>query len=205
MLTSPPYKSKDVNGQYYEWYSKFMREVERICSEYAIIFNSGTRINDLIRLYPVGLGPETNREAGGPFRVLLWTKGVSQYSYRWNPIFVYRFTEKWNINNNIWTDVIPEASVLSKTNHPYEDPISLYIFLIKMLLPNKNQIRGRRKAHPVDGLTILDPFMGHGTTAKACEITHHPWLGFEIDPKRCERANKRLTNQSLLYVEVQTS
>jgi DNA modification methylase len=33
-----------------------------------------------------------------------------------------------------------------------------------------------------EGDVILDPFMGSGTTAKACELMNRKWIGFEINP-----------------------
>ena len=40
--------------------------------------------------------------------------------------------------------------------------------------------------------TVLDPFMGSGTTAVACINTNRNYIGFEIDPDYYEAAQKRL-------------
>lgn len=47
------------------------------------------------------------------------------------------------------------------------------------------------------GDTILDPFMGSGTTALACKGLGRHYIGFEIDPKYCEIARKRLSEVQL--------
>ena len=39
---------------------------------------------------------------------------------------------------------------------------------------------------------VLDPFMGSGTTAKACYELNRRFIGFELDPEYCEIARKRL-------------
>jgi site-specific DNA-methyltransferase (adenine-specific) len=39
---------------------------------------------------------------------------------------------------------------------------------------------------------ILDPFMGSGTTAKACILLNRNFIGCDISQKYCEIANKRI-------------
>ncbi len=46
--------------------------------------------------------------------------------------------------------------------------------------------------HSNEGDTILDPFMGGGTTAIACINTGRNFIGFEIDKHYCEIANERI-------------
>jgi len=44
----------------------------------------------------------------------------------------------------------------------------------------------------VEGDVVYDPFMGSGTTAKACVLTGRAWLGSEISQEYVEIAEKRL-------------
>jgi DNA modification methylase len=46
----------------------------------------------------------------------------------------------------------------------------------------------------VDGLT-LDPFLGSGTTAVACERLKRQWIGIEIEEKYCEISAKRIEKE----------
>jgi len=46
----------------------------------------------------------------------------------------------------------------------------------------------------VQGVT-LDPFLGSGTTAIACERLNRRWIGIEIEEKYCEIAKKRIENE----------
>ena len=46
--------------------------------------------------------------------------------------------------------------------------------------------------HSNEGDTILDPFMGSGTTAIACINTGRNYIGFELDKQYCEIANERI-------------
>lgn len=50
--------------------------------------------------------------------------------------------------------------------------------------------------HAPDAI-VLDPFIGIGTTAKACQNTMRQWLGFELDPLTAERAKDRVLNIQL--------
>ena len=64
------------------------------------------------------------------------------------------------------------------------------------------EIKGRISKHQWGiiyggGGTVLDPFMGSGTTAVACKLTGRHYIGFEIDPKYCEIANKRVNSVSV--------
>lgn len=47
------------------------------------------------------------------------------------------------------------------------------------------------------GNTVLDPFMGSGTTAKAALESGRNYIGFEISKEYCEIANNRLENLQL--------
>lgn len=48
------------------------------------------------------------------------------------------------------------------------------------------------KSHSVKENTVLDPFMGSGTTAVACAKTGRNFIGFELEQKYVDIANKRV-------------
>lgn len=43
-----------------------------------------------------------------------------------------------------------------------------------------------------EGDTVLDPFMGSGTTAKVAKLNNRNYIGFEISEEYCEIAQKRI-------------
>lgn len=46
-----------------------------------------------------------------------------------------------------------------------------------------------------EGDVVLDPFLGSGTTAIACERLGRRWIGVEIEERFCELARKRLEGE----------
>jgi DNA modification methylase len=53
-----------------------------------------------------------------------------------------------------------------------------------------------------EGATVLDPFMGSGTTGVACMQTGRKFIGCEIDPGYFEIARKRIEAAVPLTAEV---
>ena len=65
-----------------------------------------------------------------------------------------------------------------KNIHPTVKPLKLMLYLVTI---------GSRI-----GNTILDPFMGSGTTGVAAKILHRNFIGFEIEGKYFEIASQRI-------------
>jgi site-specific DNA-methyltransferase (adenine-specific)/modification methylase len=76
-----------------------------------------------------------------------------------------------------------------KTEHPTQKPSDLIMDLLAV--------------HTQPGDTILDPFIGSGTTAVACIKTDRNFIGFEIDKGYYDIANKRIeAEQAQLRLEL---
>lgn len=105
----------------------------------------------------------------------------------------------YELNNNgfrMITDTIfapnkNRMKFLERTEHPTQKPISLMEKII-LMLTNENE-------------TILDPFMGSGSTGLACLFKNRNFIGCEIDKEYFEIAERRLKStqdtlkQSLFY------
>ena len=92
---------------------------------------------------------------------------------------LYKFFRGQKIHNSI--DAVINKDVL--TIHPSQKPIKLMSYLI-------NEFTS-------ENATILDPFMGSGTTGVACVQTGRNFIGIEIEPKYYEIAEKRIAEAQL--------
>jgi site-specific DNA-methyltransferase (adenine-specific)/modification methylase len=63
--------------------------------------------------------------------------------------------------------------------HPFQKPIQLMLWCLCM--PKMSE-----------ACTVLDPYVGSGTTAVACEKLNRKWVAIEIEEKFCEIAAKRI-------------
>ncbi|MBK9272899.1 MAG: site-specific DNA-methyltransferase [Saprospiraceae bacterium] len=89
-------------------------------------------------------------------------------------------SEKGLIENNR----NPENRLPNKNNHPTVKPLALMEYLIKMVTPK--------------GGTVLDPFMGSGTTGIACKMNGYNFIGIELDEEYVKIAEARLAQQVLI-------
>jgi len=74
-----------------------------------------------------------------------------------------------------------QCSYAKKSGHPFEKPVKLMQYLLDRS----------------DAKTILDPFMGSGTTLVAAKYLNRNATGIEISPKYCEIARTRLSQEML--------
>ncbi|MFN7301805.1 MAG: DNA-methyltransferase [Bacteroidota bacterium] len=63
-------------------------------------------------------------------------------------------------------------------HHPNQKPVEMFGYFIR--------------TYSNEGETVLDPFMGSGTTGVACVKTGRKFIGIELDPAYCEIAKQRI-------------
>ena len=168
VLTDPPYKDEDIYGDYEYWpfFTSFFKQASRVAKDYVIFFNNASRLYEILHII------------GEPHRVLVWTKGVVKYAWRWEPIFIYAIRPDFKINKNIWSDHLPYQPLhRGQSLHPYEKPLNLMINILRYIKEDK---------------LILDPFLGSGTTAVACREMRRTFVGIEINRNHCKTAEERL-------------
>ena len=103
---------------------------------------------------------------------------MSEFEY----ILFFRKGGERVINNCGTADILDvpfkKNKIDGKNIHDTQKPIEL----MEILIGNSTD----------EGETVLDPFMGSGTTAIACRNTKRNYVGFEIDKTYCDMANKRV-------------
>ena len=95
----------------------------------------------------------------------------------WEPILVYGGDR---IPNDVFS--VPNLQEPEGHGHPTTKPTSLMTRILTRL----------------GGETILDPFMGSGTTLRAAKDLGRKAIGIEIEERYCEIAAKRLSQEVLL-------
>ncbi|MBP3538254.1 MAG: site-specific DNA-methyltransferase [Oscillospiraceae bacterium] len=81
--------------------------------------------------------------------------------------------------SNIWDDItVPFWSMPENTSHPTQKPEKL---LAKLILASSNP-----------GDTVLDPFLGSGSTSVTAKKLDRHYIGVELEPRYCLWAEQRL-------------
>lgn len=138
--------------------------------EYMFVFCKG-KIRDDIRL----LADKPNKWAGHTNwgKLTHYSKdGKVERDGKINPVPDY------SLRNNIWT--YTTSCEKDKTGHPAIFPEQL---AIDHILSWTNE-----------GDIVYDPFMGSGTTAKACLLTNRKYIGSEISSEYCDIIFNRIMN-----------
>jgi len=91
----------------------------------------------------------------------------------------WRFNKTDN-GDDVWTDIKSEKD---RKGHPTQKPVDLMARIVTVSSD--------------EGDTILDPFLGSGTTAVACKQLKRNYIGIELSEKYCEIANRRLEQDQL--------
>ncbi len=114
-------------------------------------------------------------------KLLVWNKGRIGMGGKWRRSFelIAYLSSLPNSTKSGRSDIITEPPTRNKV-HPYQKPVPLITLLLD--------------ASP-SAQTILDPFMGSGTTLLAAQNLGRRAIGIEIEERYCEIAVKRLQQE----------
>lgn len=125
-----------------------------------------------------------------PQRILVWAPTFSLsktmangLAYRWHPLYAWQLPKSHS--GPTWDVLTTPTDGRNFWNHPATKPLRLMRSLVGI--------------SPV-GATVLDPFMGSGTTLRAAMDLGRKAIGVEISEAYCEIAAKRL-QQAVLPLE----
>ena len=97
------------------------------------------------------------------------------------PILYYG--KDWRAGKGAYPSGKEVTEAAEKNGHPCPKPISAWSWLVDKVTP--------------PGTTVLDPFMGSGTTLRAAKDRGRKAVGIEIEERFCEIAVKRLAQEVL--------
>ena len=81
---------------------------------------------------------------------------------------------------HMWNGMIKASERGEARVHPTQKPIAVMVWCVNML---------------PEGATVLDPYMGSGTTGIACIRTGRKFIGIECDPRYFQIAKDRMENE----------
>ena len=177
----PGYESHDDSG---EAYARTLDGVfaahERLADGgFIAVYQSSKRARQWARDFPcewqlIAL-PKTFVQAGGgdivaaTDYVLWWRRGEGPTARQWQK----HFARDWHI-----CDSAPATRDPLSKQHPCPRPLEGVVYLVLCFAP--------------PGATVLDAYMGSGTTGVACVRTGRKFVGIEIEPKYFDIAVRRI-------------
>ena len=99
----------------------------------------------------------------------------------WQPILCYGPDPKLAARKGAYPDALVHTEAAEKNGHPCAKPIKFWAWLME-------------RSTVDDGDTVLDPFLGSGTTIIAAEQLNRRCFGGEIDPGYCDVIVERWEN-----------
>lgn len=119
--------------------------------------------------------------------MLIWDKGNSTpnkfYLNSFEIILMLRKGRAKNINEMGTKNILKVPNIIGNKKHPTEKPEQLMSILVR------NSTK--------EGETVLDPFMGAGSTGLACKHLNRNFIGVEIDEKYFKIAEDRIYGELL--------
>ena len=108
---------------------------------------------------------------------LLWARKNEKSKHIYNYSLMKEENEGKQMKD-VWTFTAPKKSEKTEGKHPTQKPIGLLDRIIR--------------ASTEEGATILDPFLGSGTTSVAAVLSGRNSTGIEQSKKFCELSKKRI-------------
>jgi len=177
VVTDPPYNAGVMFGdelkwqEYGDWLAAVLNECHRLGNGNEFIFQSPKAIPYIGQLFD-GFG---SFAAVKNFAMM----GYGKIPNAWDLAF-YKCENFTGIGRN-WFLSNTAGMLSDRVDHPTQKTVSLMTYILELY----------------DCRTILDPFMGSGTTGVACVQTGRKFIGIEIDPNYFEIARKRISEAQL--------
>ena len=178
-------KSKVTNKQFNEQFSELYNKVgcrdrsviEHYFSEMQWVFPSKEIYEKILQ--KTGFFQKNYEELKKEYNSLVYTFNIDEIRTKRNPRDKREFKNDKQLVPNVWYS--NDKTEMMIAEHPTIKPLEIIETIIKV---SSNM-----------GDTILDCFMGSGTTAVACIKTNRKFIGIEISPEYCKIANERIQKE----------
>ena len=125
-------------------------------------------------------------QAGFKFQnLLIWDKGNvtpnRYYMQAYECILMLRKCGAKTITNKGTSNILRVPNIIGNKKHPSEKPVEL----LEIMINNSTN----------DGDTVIDMFMGSGSTGVACKNLNRKFIGIELDGKYFDIAKERIEQQ----------
>lgn len=184
VVTDPPY---GVGLDY----ASFDDTQENVSALAAAVLPEMRRVGRVVALTP---GNSRQHMWGVPSWTMCWFYGgganYSPWGFNcWQPVMVWGKDPYLAAGMGCRADALNLNEPAKRNGHPCPKPIGFVRWLVERVTVAEDQ-------------TILDPFLGSGTTGVACVKTNRRFIGVEIEERYCEIAAKRIEKEaSHLFAE----
>lgn len=227
IVTSPPYNVDIHYGSYRDdipydkyleftrkWLSKALKLVKpdgRMCLNIPLDKSRGRKDDGFQSVYAdiVNIAKKVGWKY---FSTIIWNEGNISRRTAWGSwlsarapyviapveVIVVFYKNRWAKNHRGLSDITKDEFIewtqglwtfpgenRKKIGHPAPFPLELPKRCIKLF--------------SYVGDTVLDPFLGSGTTLVACALLNRKGIGVEIDKKYCELAKKRIIKEGKIF------
>jgi site-specific DNA-methyltransferase (adenine-specific) len=185
VLMDPPY-GVNIGKHSKAEYDTFKDTPEYVVPMVNNVLNECLRVSDLVVMTP-GLKnmfkyPEPDHVGSFYYPAGV---GVSNWGFTcWQPIYFYGKDPYLKNRLGSRPDSTSSGESAPKNGHPCPKPVGQWRWLL-----NRIAFKGQ---------TVLDPFIGSGTTAVVAKELGINYIGIEVSPEYCEIANNRLKQEVLL-------
>jgi site-specific DNA-methyltransferase (adenine-specific) len=171
------YADKLSKDEYLEWCAEWFQECRRISRSCVVVTPGMVSV-------PMWLA-----EIERTHFLIAWTKqnncsrnyiGKTSGFQTWEPILVFGKAKRCVLRDSV---DVPISRQKDTGNHPCPKPFKLLKWIVENFVD--------------EGDTILDPFMGSGTTGVACVKTGRNFIGVEIDEGYYKIAERRIAEAQM--------
>ncbi len=144
---------------------------------------AGCDIKDLIRWRKTNPMPRNiARRYITDFELAIWATKGDNWTFNWDKQREREREENWKQALYLRPEYVGAVVLGKERIHPTQKNLSV--------------IKGMVETHTNKGDVVLDPFIGSGILAKACQELGRQFIGSEINPDYFEKAQKRINKKT---------